>query len=45
MDLIASGESPSEVSDIIKDMIYVKAAEKIEKIRPEVYNSSLNSEE
>jgi hypothetical protein len=36
IDLIATNGSPSDVSDRIKDLLYVKAAERVEAIRPEV---------
>ena len=36
MDLLATDESPSQISDKIKDMLFAKSAAKIEAIRPEV---------
>lgn len=36
MDMIASDESPSQISDKIKDILYSKSAEKIDQFRPEV---------
>ena len=36
MDLMVSDESPSQVSDQIKDLLFAKTAEKIEAIRPNV---------
>ncbi len=39
MDLLVSDESPSQVSDKIKDILYSKSAEKITSIRPEVASS------
>jgi len=49
LDLIASDESPSDISDKIKEILYSKATEKIEQIRPEVsasmFNSILSAEE
>lgn len=36
IDLIATDESPSNVSDVIKQLLYTKSAEKIDSIRPEV---------
>ena len=44
MDLIAADQSPSEISDKIKDILYAKTAEKIEGLRPEVANSMFNTE-
>jgi len=39
MDLLVSDESPSQVSDKIKDILYSKSAEKITNVRPEVASS------
>lgn len=36
VDLIALDGSPSDVSDKIKELLYSKAAEKIDAFRPEV---------
>lgn len=36
IDLIATGESPSEVSEKIKQILFAKAADRIDQIRPEV---------
>lgn len=36
MDMILSDESPSEVSDKIKELLFAKSAEKINAVRPEV---------
>lgn len=36
IDLIATDRSPSDVSDKIKELLYTKAAEKIDSVRPEV---------
>ncbi len=43
MDLIASEESPSGISDAIKDILYAKSVSKIEDITPEVAASLFNS--
>jgi hypothetical protein len=45
MDLIAADESPSQISDMIKNILFAKAADKIENIRPEVANSLFGSDE
>lgn len=47
MDMLLSNESPSEVSDVIKQMIQLKALERIETIRPHVSANmfSLDTEE
>jgi hypothetical protein len=36
MDMILSDESPSQISDKIKDMLFAKSAEKIDSFRPSV---------
>jgi hypothetical protein len=36
LDMIAADESPSQVSDKIKELLFAKSAEKIEGVRPEV---------
>jgi hypothetical protein len=45
MNMIASDESPSQISDTIKDILYAKAAEKIDQYRPVVAASLFDSEE
>ena len=45
MDMIIADESPSQISDKIKDMLFAKSAEKIENLRPEVADSTFNSGE
>jgi DNA replication initiation complex subunit (GINS family) len=42
LDLIAADNSQSELSDRIKSILYSKAAEKIEELRPEVADSFFN---
>lgn len=44
IDLIATDSSPSEVTDAIKDILYAKAAEKINEIRPYVASTMFGSE-
>ena len=39
MDLLVNDESPSQVSDKIKDILYSKSAEKIKDVRPDVATS------
>ncbi len=39
VDLIASADSASDVSDKIKEILYTKSAERIEGLRPEVASS------
>jgi len=47
MDMIIADESPSQISDKIKDLLFAKASEKIEGLRPAVGNAlfNLDSEE
>ena len=42
MDMIISDESPSNISDTIKDMLYAKSAEKVDAFRPDVATSTFN---
>ena len=44
IDLIATGASPSEVSDKMKDVLYAKAAERIDIARPYVSNAMFGQE-
>jgi len=43
IDLIVSDESPSQVSDKIKDLLFAKAAEKVDSVKPEIAASFFNS--
>jgi hypothetical protein len=36
LDMIASDESASNISDKIKDLLFAKASEKIDEVRPTV---------
>jgi hypothetical protein len=36
LDMIASDESPSQISDKIKELLFAKSAEKIDYVRPEI---------
>ena len=45
LDMIATDESPSSISDKIKDLLYAKSAERIEGIRPQIGNSMFNATE
>ena len=45
MDMIVSDESPAQISDKLKDMLYAKSAEKIETARPVVANSLFGDQE
>ena len=44
LDMIATDESPSQISDKIKDLLFAKAAEKVDEFRPAVANLMFNSE-
>lgn len=45
LDMIAADESPSQISDKIKDILFSKSAEKIENLRPVVSASLFDTEE
>ena len=45
MDMITKDESPSQISDRIKDMLFSKSAERIDAFRPEVANSIFGDQE
>ena len=44
LDMIAADESPSQISDKIKELLFTKSAEKIDQFRPAVANSMFNSQ-
>ncbi len=39
MDAIVANDSPSQVSDAIKDLLYAKTADKVDALKPEVADS------
>jgi hypothetical protein len=39
MDAIVANQSPSQVSDAIKDLLYAKSATKVDDLKPEIANS------
>lgn len=43
LDMIAADESPSQISDKIKELLFVRSAEKIDQFRPVVANSMFNN--
>lgn len=43
LDLIIGDESPSEISDTIKDILFTKAGERVDSYRPEVAQTLFNS--
>jgi hypothetical protein len=42
MDMIVADESPSEISDKIKDILFAKASERVDEFRPIVASSLFN---
>ena len=44
MDLLVTDDSPSQISDKIKDMLYSKSADKIAGIRPDVASQLFDNE-
>jgi hypothetical protein len=45
IDLIATDGSPSDVSDKIKELLYTKAAERVDAARPEIASLMFGDEE
>jgi hypothetical protein len=45
MNMIASEESPSQISDKIKELLFAKSAEKIDEFRPTVASNMFAQEE
>ena len=45
LDMIIADESPSQISDKIKDILFAKSAEKVDTFRPEVATSLFGEEE
>lgn len=39
IDMIVTDESPSDISDKIKELLFAKSAQEIESVRPEVASS------
>ena len=44
MDLMVNGDSPSQVSDKIKEILFTKSAETLDQIRPDVAASVFDGE-
>lgn len=44
MDMITQDESPANISDKIKDLLFTKSAEKIDELRPSIGNTLFNQE-
>jgi len=45
LDMVVSDESPSQISDEIKNLLFAKAAERVDAFRPEVANSMFGEQE
>ena len=45
VNLIATGQSPSDISDKIKEILYAKSAEKINEVTPQVSASMFGQED
>jgi hypothetical protein len=45
MDMIASDESPSQISDKIKELLFAKASGKVDEFRPFVASSMFDTED
>jgi hypothetical protein len=45
MDMIVTDESPSQISDKIKDLLFSKSAQKVDEFKPYVANSLFGGEE
>ena len=45
LDMIIADESPSKVSDTIKDLLFAKSAERVDAFRPMVANSIFTGED
>ena len=44
VDLLVKDESPSQISDKIKDMLYSKSSEKVDNVKPTVASSLFGNE-
>jgi len=45
MDMIVSDESPSQISDKIKDLLFAKSAERVDSLNPYIANSLFGEDE
>ena len=45
MDMITTDESPSQISDKIKDLLFAKASERVDSFKPHVADSLFGSGE
>ena len=44
MDAIVANDSPSKVSDAIKDILFAKTADKVDSLKPEIASSLFGNE-
>ncbi len=44
LDMMIADESPSQISDAIKDVLYAKSAERVDAFRPMVANAAFGGE-
>jgi len=45
MDLLVKDESPTQISDAIKDMLYARTAEKVSAARPGIMNTVFDGDQ
>jgi|TARA_B100001059_G_scaffold2492_1_gene2014 hypothetical protein len=45
MDLLVKDESPTQISDAIKDMLYSRTAEKVQTVTPGIMNNVFDGED
>ena len=45
LDMIIADESPSQISDAIKDVLYAKSAERVDAFQPLEANSTFSGED
>ena len=45
VDMMINGAKPSEVQDAVKDLLILKAADKVDEMRPQVANSLFGAPE
>jgi len=45
MDMIIADESPSNISDKIKEILFAKAADRVDELRPQVSNEFFGQSE
>ena len=45
LDMIIADESPSQISDALKDVLYAKSAERVDAFRPLVADSTFSRED